>query len=100
MLEQNNYTLTCKALVADHLCPYTITYRWTKTNSTVTQLPVGTESNTLSFSPLRLSDAGQYTCYATVRSFLKNYNITVMEFQNVKIQSKLSLIIHIRYMVF
>ena len=102
VLKQNNYTLTCNVTVAEHLCPYTTTYQWTKHNSTVTQLQVGAdhESNTLSFSPLRLSDAGQYTCQATVHSFRKNYDITVMESQNVRIQSELSSTIYVICMLF
>jgi hypothetical protein len=31
------------------------------------QLPIGTQE-TLSFSPLRLSDAGKYTCEVTVQN--------------------------------
>ena len=45
----------------------TITYRWTKINGT-TQMTVDTHSSILSFSPLKLSDAGQYICEATIGS--------------------------------
>ena len=89
-MEHNNYTLTCNVIVAGHLCPYITTYQWTKHNSTVTQLQVGTESSTLSFSPLKLSDSGQYTCQAIVHSFQNNYDITMMESQDIRIQSELS----------
>ena len=86
VLGQNNYTLTCNVLVADHLCPYVTIYQWTK-NDSVAEVEVDNVSNTLSFSPLRLSDAGQYTCHATVHSFRINDDITVMESQDVRIQS-------------
>ena len=86
VLGQNNYTLTCNIMVADRLCPYRTTYQWTK-NDSITEVEVDNESNTLSFSPLRLSDVGKYTCQATVRSFRINDDITVMGSQDVRIQS-------------
>ena len=92
VLGLNNYTLTCKALVANHLCPCATTYQWTK-NNIITELEVETESNTLSFSPLMLSDAGQYTCQATIWSFHINDVITVMQSQDVRIQSESSLML-------
>ena len=73
--------------MADRLCPYVTTYQWFK-NKSVTEVEVDNESDTLSFSPLRLSDAGRYTCQATVRSFLFDDDITVMQSQDVKIQSE------------
>ena len=66
MLGQTGYTLTCAVTGAENLSP-TITYQWTKDNG-ATQTQVGTNSNTLSFSPLSLSDAGRYTCTVTVSS--------------------------------
>ena len=83
-----SYTLTCKVLVAEHLCP-SITYQWIKNNSTVTQLEA--PPNSLSFSPLRLSDAGQYNCQVTINSSpFKINNITVIGFHDIKFQSKLN----------
>lgn len=85
-----SYTLTCHVSVADYLCPYNITtsiYQWTKSNSTVTELQVETESNTLSFDSLKMSDAGQYTCHATVNSF---HNIRVVGSYDLRISSKLA----------
>ena len=88
------YILTCNVFVADHLCPYitTSTYQWTKNNSTVTELQVGSESKTLSFSSLRLSDAGRYTCHTTVSSFRinDNHSIRVMGSHDIIIPSKLN----------
>ena len=89
VLGQGGYTLICDVQVANRLHPYITTYQWTKNNSSVTELEVGTgiESNSLSFSSLRLSDAGRYTCQATVHSFRTNDDITVMASHDVKIQS-------------
>ena len=89
VLGQGGYTLICDVHVADRLRPYITTYLWTKNNSSVTELEVGTglESNSLSFSSLRLSDADHYTCHAIVHSFRTNDDITVMASHNVRIQS-------------
>ena len=43
-----------------------VKYRWTKNNGT-TDTAVG-NSSTLLFSPLKLSDAGQYICQVTIGS--------------------------------
>ena len=85
MLGQDSNTLTCRVFLTDNLCP-SITYKWTKNNITVIQL--GTEPNALSFSPLRLSDAGQYTCQATISSLSLSRDITVMGSHDVIIQSE------------
>ena len=79
MLGQNGYTLTCNVAVDESL--NSITYQWTQNNGTQTQ--VGTD-RVLSFSPLRLSDAGQYTCQATVGPC----SITKMDTQDVTLQSE------------
>ena len=60
-----NYTLTCSVSRVENFNPI-IAYQWTKNNGT--EIQVGTNSNTLSFSPLKLSDAGQYMCQVTVDS--------------------------------
>ena len=61
------HEINCSASGAEKLNP-TINYQWTKTNDTVTFTEVGTNSNILSLSPLYLSDAGSYTCEATITS--------------------------------
>ena len=73
MLGQPGYTLTCSVTGAENLSP-TITYQWTRDIGT-TQTQVETNSNTLSFSPLSLSDAGRYTCDVTVSSPYLNSDI-------------------------
>ena len=89
MVGQTSNTLTCDVSGADNLNP-AITYQWTR-NDGSTQTPVGTNSNTLSLSPLRLSNAGDYTCNATVSSILLNDDIPASadNTQRVTIQSEL-----------
>ena len=87
MLGQNGYSLTCDVNGAENLNS-SITYQWTKNNATQTQIQVGADPKVLSFSPLRLSDAGQYTCQATVSSHYLNNDITVMNSQDLAPQSE------------
>ena len=83
-LGQNGYSLTCGVIGAENLTP-SIIYRWTKNNGTHTHIQVGP---THSFSPLRLSDAGQYSCQATVSSFLLSNDITITVSWNIMFQGK------------
>ena len=84
MLGQNGFILSCSVRgLSKNLNP-SITYIWTKNNGTQTQIQVGTDPNHLYFSPLKLSDAGQYSCQATVISpYLDLNNITDIDFHNV-----------------
>ena len=75
----NGYSLTCNVAVNESL--NSTIYQWTKNNGTQTQVGAG---RVLSFSPLRLSDAGRYTCQATVNPC----NITIMDTHNVTLQSE------------
>ena len=50
-----DYVLTCGVIGAENLSP-NIMYRWTKDSGGNT----GNHSSSISFSPLSLSDAGQY----------------------------------------
>ena len=86
VLGQGGYSLTCDLTVtgAENLNS-SITYQWTKNNGT--QTLVGAD-RVLSFSSLRLSDAGQYTCQATVSSPYLNNDITIMDTHDVRLQSK------------
>ena len=70
MVGQTGNSLTCDVSGADNLNPM-ITYQWTR-NDGSTQTPVGTNSNTLTLSPLRLSDAGDYNCSVNISSNLLN----------------------------
>ena len=71
MMGQIDNTLSCDISGTDNLNP-TITYRWTRNGDPVT-VP-DSSSNTFNFSPLRLSQAGVYTCHVTVSSSLLNQN--------------------------
>ena len=85
MMGQTDKTLTCDVSGADNLDP-TITYRWTRNGDPVT-VP-DSSSNTFSFSPLGLSQAGVYTCRVTVSSSLlnQNSNADAVNMQTVTIQ--------------
>ncbi len=54
-----SYTLTCTVTGAEALTP-TISYQWFEETSSRVMLP--TTSADLTFDPLNLSDAGQYSC--------------------------------------
>ena len=58
-----SYSLTCTVTGADSLNPI-INYQWFKTTPNRTE--VGTNSPTLTFDPLVLSNAGLYNCEATL----------------------------------
>ena len=57
-----SYSLMCTVTGADSLNA-TINYKWLKGPT-----PAGTDSPTLTFDPLVLSDAAQYSCEVTVTS--------------------------------
>ena len=71
-----------------------MSYQWTKNNGTQTQIQVGADPKVLTFSLLRLSDAGQYACQATVNSPYLNNDITMTHTQDVTLQSEFSYEIH------
>ena len=81
---QVDKALTCTVSGGDNLSP-TITYQWTRNNS----VTVGTNSRTLLLSSVGLSDAGNYTCHATVTSGLLTNSITISDSQIVMVQSEL-----------
>ena len=98
MLGQSGYSLTCGVTGVENLNP-SITYQWTKNNGTQTQ--DRDEYDTfLTFSPLRLSDAGRYTCQAMIISpFLKNYMV-IMDTEDVMLQSELSCILRLSIVLY
>jgi uncharacterized protein YaiE (UPF0345 family) len=83
-----NYQLTCNVSGAENLNP-TTTYRWTK-NSGSGQTEVGANSNTFSFTLLRLADAASYVCEVTIDSSYLTGDIMAMntDSQDVRIQSE------------
>ena len=83
-----NYQLVCSISRAENLNP-TIRYRWMRNSgSGLTQ--VGTNSNVLSFTPLRLSDAASYDCEVTIASnYLTGAVVAInITSQDVRIQSE------------
>ena len=83
-----DYQLTCSVSGAENLNP-TMAYQWTK-NSGSSQTQVET-SSTLSFTPLRLSDAASYVCEVITSSSYLTGDITAMNVnpQDVRIHSEL-----------
>ena len=79
-----DYQLTCSVSGAENFNP-TIIYRWTK-DSGSGQTQVGANSNTLSFTPLRLADAGSYVCGVTVSSNYLLSDITAINSFDIRIQ--------------
>ena len=66
------YSLTCTVTGAERLTGSTITYQWFKNGEIVSDQTM----ETLSFTPLAFSDAGEYTCEATIMSSLLSGPIT------------------------
>jgi hypothetical protein len=88
MLGQNGYTLTCRVFVTNNFCNPSITYQWIMNNDT-SAVQIGAEPDILFFYSLRLSDAGLYTCYATINSPTLSGDISATASHEVKIQSEL-----------
>ena len=80
-----SYQLTCGVSGTENLNP-TTTYRWSK-NSGSGQIQVGTNFDTLSFTPLRLADAASYICEVTISSnYLTGDTVTMnVNPQNIRI---------------
>ena len=90
VLPGQDFSLNCMISGAESLNPI-LTYQWIKNNDTG-RMQVGSNMSILSFSSLRLSDAGQYSCQVTVSSqYLHDaLNVTSALF-DVSIQGKLLL---------
>ena len=78
------YNLTCNVFGADRLNPV-ITYQWRKSGDSSR---IGTNSSTLLFAPVRVSNMGNYSCTVTVASNYLLRNITAVKSKTVRIQSK------------
>ena len=90
-MAQKGYSLICSVDGGEDLNP-SISYQWTKNNGTQIKMQTGNDPQVLSVSLFRLSDAGEYTCLATISSSYV-HDIIVMESQHIAIQSEL--IIHL-----
>ena len=80
-----NFDLSCTVLGAENINP-TIAYQWIKSNGSQTM--VGTDSNTLSFTPLRLSSASRYICMVTITSSYLTGDFVALDSQGIRVQSK------------
>ena len=89
--QDSSYTLTCRVFVTNNFCSPSISYQWIKNNDAAA-VQVGTEPDILSFNSFRLSDAGLYTCYATISSSSLGSDISVTASREVRIQSELNLL--------
>ena len=83
----HDYKLTCNVI---NIVPneFNIEYQWTKLNGTLSHInPTNTQD--LSFSSLKLSDAGEYACRVNVSSSSLNTMYTAINFYSLYIQSEL-----------
>ena len=78
------YLLNCTVTGAERLTDAgaVVTYQWLKNGAVVSSQPMAT----LSFSPLTSSDAGSYTCQATVNSSLLSDPITTASANSETVQ--------------
>jgi hypothetical protein len=81
-----DYVLSCGITGAENLSP-NITYQWTK-DSGGYRTQIGNRSNPISFSPLKLSDAGQYMCCVIVQSPYIYNEVTTTAYKNVTLKRK------------
>ena len=84
--EQESYALTCNISGHEQLANPTISYMWTKNDTML--MPDSTNSSTLIFPSLRLSDAANYKCIATVASSYLNSAITANETYTLQLNGK------------
>ena len=78
-----DYQLICAVSGIENLNA-TISYQWTKNSNGLTQDNANT--NTLSFTPIRLSNAANYVCMVTITSGYLNDNIVTMDSQEIRVQ--------------
>ena len=81
------YSLSCKIISGtDGIAHSRITYKWMKDNGTKTQIQ--TFSNVLSFSSLKLSDGGLYTCEIGLNSIVLIKNTTAKTTHSLEVSSE------------
>ena len=98
MLGESGFTLTCCVIGADRLNPFII-YQWTKDNGTQTQIQDGSNPRTVSFHPLRVSDAGRYTCQATISSASLSNDIVWSASHDVRVSSEFTNVITVPWAI-
>ena len=77
-----SYALHCNVAGTERFSAI-LSYKWTKNNGTLTH--VGFDSESLTFSPLRLSDAGQYICHVTASSDVTNEQVANTSSQSFEV---------------
>ena len=80
--------MECMTEGLEHNLDVSVTYLWTKDDGSQTE-QLQSNSHTLSFSPLGLTDAGNYTCQVTVSAEYFSRDVIVTSFRVVRLQSKL-----------
>ena len=90
-----SFSLTCRIFEAENLNP-SVTYQWNK-DSNDGQIQVGTNSEILSFTPIRLSDAANYSCAVTIVSGYLTSSINAVASRSVRIQSRLFIFLNNNY---
>ena len=91
LLGGSDYSLQCNVLGTENFNT-SVTYQWTKTNATLTEIEANSFS--LVFTPLRLSDGGKYSCQVTVRSSNLAGNVTaVSPTYSVYVESEINIIV-------
>ena len=86
-----NYNLTCTITGADKLSP-TISYEWIQ-NETLLEM---VDSSILSFSPFKLSHAGNYSCIVNITSnYVEDIITMTSDIEPLVVQSRLSVPISI-----
>ena len=79
----HEYSLLCSISGAENLNATLVYYEWRSTDQLLSS-----NSSTLRFSSLKLSDAGRYTCQVSVTSNYLHEAITMIESYNLLIKSK------------
>ena len=83
-----NYSLICSVTRADSFNSINITYQWFNESSKPRAL-VENQTN-LTFNPLQLHHAGEYTCVVTLSGFPNlNGNLSQSVSHNISVQGKL-----------
>jgi len=83
-----SYSLICSVARFDSFNSTNITYQWFN-ESSKSRAQVENQTN-LTFSPLQLHHAGQYTCVVTLRGFPNlNGNLSQSVSHNISVQGKL-----------
>ena len=87
-----NYSLICTVARTDSFNSINITYQWFNESSESWAL-VQNQTN-LTFNPLQLHHAGQYTCVVTLSGFPNlNGNLSQSVSHNISVQSKLATLV-------